>query len=510
MDTLLHLLRFVGVLFLALMILNVMILVHEWGHFLAARWRGLKVEKFQIWFGKPIWKKTVNGVQYGLGCIPMGGFVALPQMAPMEAIEGSADGPKEPLPPISPLDKIIVAFAGPLFSFLLALFFACIVWQIGRPIDEAANPTRIGFVDPKGAAAAAGLKAGDTIRKIDGTPVVRWHGAVESVQWAIVSSPHDDIQFEVERQGESGLVTVPVKAPRRAQLEDEEKKNATGGFFRQAMDSLLSRPPIRQVGIFPQEPPIISALVPNSPAERAGLQRDDLILSLNGKPVPHMMDAVLTIQEARGKPIEFLIQRGSEQKTLVITPQVPTKPESLAKEQKAITGIVEWGTARDKNERSYVNPFTQVTEVAISMKNTFAALFDRRTDLGVGHMSAAVKIVSIYYMLFEHPDPWSRILWFSVVLNINLAIINLFPFPVLDGGHILMALIEAVRRRPLNTKMLEIVQTACVLLLLSYMGFVTLKDIGDLRGGGKTTIEFGPPPDTQTFPAAIDSQKSAH
>ena len=107
------------VVLLVVFIFNVIIFVHELGHFWAARWRGMEVERFQIWFGKPIWSKTYNGVQYGLGSIPFGGFVALPQMAPMEAIEGSNKNDK-PLPPVKPIDKIIVAAAGPLFSFLLA------------------------------------------------------------------------------------------------------------------------------------------------------------------------------------------------------------------------------------------------------------------------------------------------------------------------------------------------------------------------------------------------------
>src|SRR6266545_4614576 len=101
----------------ALLALNLLIFVHELGHFLAARWRGLKIERFAIWFGKPIWKTKIGEVEYCLGSIPAGGYVSLPQMAPMELLEGKTE--QKDLPPISALDKIIVAFAGPLFSFLL-------------------------------------------------------------------------------------------------------------------------------------------------------------------------------------------------------------------------------------------------------------------------------------------------------------------------------------------------------------------------------------------------------
>src|SRR5467141_4661991 len=144
-----------------LLLFNLLIFVHELGHFLAARWRGLEVDRFAICFGTPIWKKKINGVEYALGTIPAGGYVSLPQMATMEMIEGKGESSGKPLPPISPLDKIIVAFAGPLFSFLLAVGFAAIVWAVGKPISEADNSTTVGWVDPSGPAWKAGLRPGD-------------------------------------------------------------------------------------------------------------------------------------------------------------------------------------------------------------------------------------------------------------------------------------------------------------------------------------------------------------
>src|SRR3954447_1404043 len=138
-------LKFIFIFLEVLLLFNLLIFVHELGHFLAARWRGLKVDRFAIWFGKPLWKKTINGVEYALGCIPAGGYVSLPQMATMEAIEGKSDTPVDQLPPISALDKIIVAVAGPLFSFLLAVAFAVVVWAVGRPADVD-KTTKIGWV----------------------------------------------------------------------------------------------------------------------------------------------------------------------------------------------------------------------------------------------------------------------------------------------------------------------------------------------------------------------------
>ena len=144
----LHALRIIFILLEVIVLFNLLIVVHELGHFLAARWRGLVIEKFGVWFGKPLWKKTVNGVQYSLGSLPFGGFVALPQLAPMDIIEGETDTDRAKLPPISVLDKIIVAIAGPLFSLLLALVFATIVWAVGHPVSESDMTTVIGYVEP--------------------------------------------------------------------------------------------------------------------------------------------------------------------------------------------------------------------------------------------------------------------------------------------------------------------------------------------------------------------------
>src|SRR5205085_9165512 len=154
----LHIGRVILVIIEVLVIFNLLIVVHEVGHFLAARWRGLYIEKFGVWFGKPLWKKKINGVQYSLGSLPFGGFVALPQLAPMDIIEGKADVDREQLPPISALDKIIVAVAGPFFSLLLAFVFAAMVWLVGYPVSEADATTVIGHIMPNSPAVKAGLR----------------------------------------------------------------------------------------------------------------------------------------------------------------------------------------------------------------------------------------------------------------------------------------------------------------------------------------------------------------
>lgn len=456
-------LNFIFIFFEVIVVFNLMILVHEWGHFLAARWRGLKIEKFYIWFGKPLWRKKINGVEYGLGSIPFGGFVALPQMAPMEAIEGAGEEPREQLPPISPLDKIIVAFAGPLFSFLLAAFFAVIVWQVGYP-NRRVQTTQIGWIKPDSPAEKAGLKPGDTIKAIDGVSVTSWDEPINSVIERIAFSNQEKITFTVVRPGEA----QPLDIKSDFTLEK-------GG--------LIQRSGFRKVGIGNAHPARVEMVIENSPAARAGLKAGDLIVQAEGKEVFSPMAIDGLFDENQKRQVAIVVRRGAESPTVVLTMEKPSKPEGLD----PMTGII-WDNALNSQSEALVRPppSHQLKVATTMMFRTLSSLVTPGSDVSLQHLSGPVKIFNLYYRLFEQPDGWRLVLWFSVILNVNLALLNLLPFPVLDGGHITMGLVEAVRRRPvMHMKALEVFQTACALLLISFMLYVTWFDTWDLFGGGK-------------------------
>src|SRR6476660_9466214 len=206
-------LKFIFIGLEVLLLFNLLIFVHELGHFLAARWRGLKVDRFAVWFGKPLWTTKTNGGEYALGTIPAGGYVSLPQMATMEMIEGKGESSGQPLPPVAPLDKIIVAVAGPLFSLLLGFVFAVIVWRVGKP--EPADTTKIGWVDPNGPAWNAGLRPGDVIKSVDGHRVRCYSPpSQDSITWRIVTSKGTNIMVDYTRGKEQrqALVT-PTNLP---------------------------------------------------------------------------------------------------------------------------------------------------------------------------------------------------------------------------------------------------------------------------------------------------------
>nr|MBA2534598.1 RIP metalloprotease RseP [Rubrobacter sp.] len=326
-----QILRVALILLEVVVLFNLLIIVHELGHFLAARWRGLFIEGFGVWFGKPLWKKTINGVQYSLGSIPFGGFVKLPQLAPMDIIEGSADVDRERLPAISALDKIIVAIAGPLFSLLLALVFAGIVWAVGHPVSESDTTTTIGYVQADSPAEKAGLLAGDKILEVDGKRVVRFSGMNDSVVWNVVRSENPTIPFKVERNGQVLDFSV------------EPYKSETSGWRRKS---------VRQVLISPAQTAIIEAVQAKTPAAAAGLQHGDVVLGFNATPIYHPIALAEYIEKHPTEPLTLQVQRGGQRI------EVQVQPTVLAGEKTARIGI-RWESA-GRTSISHPNPVEQV------------------------------------------------------------------------------------------------------------------------------------------------------
>ncbi len=543
---LLHIARVAFIVLEVLVLFNVLIVVHELGHFLAARWRGLYIEKFGVWFGKPIWKKTINGVQYSLGSLPFGGFVALPQLAPMDIIEGKADVDRARLPKISALDKIIVAFAGPLFSFLLAVVFAVIIWTVGRPVGESEATTTIGYVLPDSPAEKAGLMAGDRILSVDNHRVTRFGGmSEESIQWRIVRSEGATIPITFERMVNGHAETKTVEA---RPIVPETKPWMRKGF--------------REIGIVPAETPVIAKVDRGSPAANADLRSNDKILAINGHPVYEMLGIAdyirahpnerlsLTI-DRNGKRIQlpfepgnpkidtvfqdspaaaaglkpgdvvlavdgrnarstlaisnYIKQHGNQAMTMSILRdgakrEVKVTPEVPQGDTAARIGIIwgeDFGVTLDQYGNMMVKhpgPIEQIRASMLSIFNTVGAIASPKSDVRLQHMSGPVMMMQVYYKMLSSKEGWRMALWFSVVLNVNLALLNLLPIPVLDGGHILLALIEAVRRRPVNMRVLEAIQTACAVIIIGFMVYIAFFDVQDLFGVRRNMPKFSPKP----------------
>lgn len=530
-----------------LLFFNLMIVVHELGHFLAARWRGLVVERFGIWFGRPLWERKINGVWYSLGSIPAGGFVALPQLAPMDAIEGQPDSDRAQLPPITPLDKIIVAFAGPLFSLGLAFVFAVVVWGVGRPVSEAEATTTIGYVLPGSPAEQAGLQPGDRLLAIDDQPVHRWGGlSADSVSWRIVRSEGETVRVRFERDGEIREVTarpviperrfwqrqsirqlqmMPAASPMVARVEPGSAAEAAGLQPNDLLTAVNGQPLYTAMGIgdyarrhpdaslslsvrrgdqtltLPFEPrgARVGAVVPDSPAARGGIRNGDRVVAIDGRRFRTAEQFSEYVRENAGRELLFTLERDAASVEARVRPAIPVG-DSLPRigvQWSSDTGIVydEFG----RFEIVHPRPLEQIRLSMMAIVNTFDALFSRNSDIKLQHMAGPVQIVRVYYILFESDNGWLQAIWFSVILNVNLALLNLLPIPVLDGGHIVLAIVEWIRRRPISGRALVTVQYAFAFLLIGFMLYVTFFDAQDWLGGREEAapamrFEAPPPP----------------
>jgi regulator of sigma E protease len=341
--------------------------------------------------------------------------------------------------------------------------FAFIVWGVGRPTADADNTTTIGWVDLKdangnlGPAWQAGLRPGDTILEVDGNPVHHFAPtSSDSVQWRIVTSTGTNIAIKYVRDGKENTVY--------ANLFHHETK----WYERKALRQILIRPAMKS---------IIYEVATNSPAALAGLTQGDEIIAVNGKKFYHPM-AILSLQDSWSnspvQPITLTIKRGEESFDKILLAVKPVQPTN----SNPSLGLVELG---DETNVTLVhpNPVEQIQASAGQIFNTFGALFSRKGEIGVQQLGGAVMIIRVYSNLFQDEDGWRRVLWFSVILNVNLALLNLLPLPVLDGGHITLSLIEAVRRRPVSGSVLNYIQSGFAALLISFMVYIAFFDTGD-------------------------------
>ncbi len=438
--------------FLILLFFGGSIFVHELGHFLAARRRGVKVTRFSIGFGPALWKRLGrDGVEYRVGCLPLGGYVALPQLADMPVLEGESEI-TEPLPPVGYTSRMIVFVAGAACNILFAFFLACILWWAGQPTSEDLSTTRIGYITKTitlvdnttvpSPALEAGLRVGDTIRAIDGTPVEDWSDLLQNLVTS--SGVTDDGRrravFTIERDGRR--LDLPVY-PR---LSGEEKN--------------------RKVGILPAYTPIVGSVPDKSFAQTLGLQPDDQLQTLNGAPLLNLVTLMDVMQAKVPEAFTLGVLRAGQPVTIPV-------PATRSRDVSPFLGA----GYRTNYGLIHTNPFEQVyTQIRMTVR-MFVSLVQPNSDMGLSKLSGPVGIGRIYWDASK--AGFRYVLWIAILVNVNLAIFNLLPIPVLDGGHMLFATIGKLRGRALPFNFVAALQSIFVVLILSMMAYVTV--FGDLR-----------------------------
>jgi regulator of sigma E protease len=424
-----------------LLLFGAAVFVHEYGHYWMAKRRGLKIEEFAIGFGPKVFSWMHDGVVWSWRWIPAGGFVKLPQMVTSDALEGKAAEDAEKLPAISPWSKILVAFAGPLMNVVFAFVIAGLIFFVGLPV--AVNPSVIGHVEEDSEEYALGIREGDLIVRVDDQMVKSW----QDVQLLTALARTNVLEVVIERDGARNAYHLKAR-----------------------VNEVLG---LKMLDLYPRDHPVVAMVQADSPAEKAGLKENDRFISFGGVPVVGQQQLVDLIQKRGGEPTEVIIQRGEQTLTFSVTPAIIDPEKKTGRIGAMLTSD---STIVYRVMKPGPKPWELVGDVWDKTVRTFSALiYHKQTGVGAKDLSGPVGILA---MLAAWVNTDYRLaLNFLVLLNVNLAILNLLPIPVLDGGHILLAMVEKVRRRPISGKLIEYTTAAFAVLLISFMLYVTFFDI---------------------------------
>jgi regulator of sigma E protease len=427
---------------------GVTIFVHELGHFLVARWCGLQIKAFSIGFGPAIWKKEVDGVVYKIGCLPLGGYVALPQLDPnaMSTVQGeNGEETGEPLPYVAPWRKILVSVAGATCNVLLAIFLAWVVFLRGMPATVANQDTVLGYVDPKSAMYAQGARVGDRIVAVGGTPVLVWSAFVQE------AAMHDEPELLLLRPDGSELqIRVPTE-PWQYGVH------------------MVS-------GIDPIEPVVVDEVEDGMSAAEAGVRGGDEILSFAGEPVLGRIHMISLVRAHLDRPQEMVVRRGTGGDGQELRFMVNAAMDSEVGHPRIGIRFRMPEQQLDTGSRVYPRPLAQVRLHASAIFRFLRDLVRPRTSARAANMVGGPVAIIVYYYTMVQASLMLAV-WFTGFLNINLAIINLLPIPVLDGGHIVFSLWEWIFRRPVHAKVINFLVNFFALLLIGVFLVLTFRDV---------------------------------
>lgn len=436
------------------------IFVHELGHFLAARRRGVKVDRFSIGFGPKIFAWTgKDGVEYRLSWIPLGGYVALPQLADMRGIEGEptteAEAALRKLPPPSYSTKMLVFVAGAVCNVIFAFALAAILWIAGLPQEE---PTQIGYVAGNlvttdgekvpGPGSVAGLHPGDIITHVDGKAVSTFPD-IESLV-ILGSGRTANGAPEVE------LTILRDKTPHTLRL----------------VPSYIGPERIRSIGIAPSANPAVDSFSADSAARDAGLRVGDIITHIDGRVAYYVGSISDYLREHGAKPVRIDGLRDNQPFSVTVTPRL-VKDESSGQPVPRIGVLLKPHILNAP--LVHIPPQDQIARHIRTTWRTVVSLVSPKSDIGVSKLSGPVGIAHVFIRLAQ--VDLRSVIWFTVLLNINLAIFNLLPIPVLDGGHMLFATIGKLRGRPLPMKFIMNAQLTFMALLFTMILYVTFFDV---------------------------------
>lgn len=419
-----------------LFVLGVVVFVHELGHFLVARWHGVRVLTFSLGFGPKLVRTRRGDTEYCISAIPLGGYVKMAG----ESLDDPGSGRPDEYLSKTRWQRFQILLAGASMNFLLAIVvMSGVLWQgAAIPLYEDQPPV-VGEVAPDSPAAGAGITRGDRIVSIDGKAVPTW----DDLHMAVLPRADESLRVALVRDGVERTVTVTPRA---------------SGEFKAG-----------DLGVGPEMNPQFGRVDPGSPAARAGLQDGDVVLGVNGKKL-RLNDLVGFINKHANKQITLSVKRGSEVLNINVTPEL--------KNGVGLIGV----TNLTAMEVRYIEPgFLQAIGMSVQQNLEWGTLifrllggfFTRETSLdqlagpiGIAQFSGTAAQAGAL-SLFT----------FLAMISLNLGVINLLPIPVLDGGNIFIMALEGLARRDFSVAVKERVMLAGVLVILALMVTVFYNDL---------------------------------
>jgi regulator of sigma E protease len=436
-------------------VIGLLILIHELGHFIVARLAGVGVERFSIGFGPVLLRWRGRETEYCLSAVPMGGYVKM--VGEENPLEGGGTGAWDPAKAFSmkPLwARFLIVFAGPGMNFVLAgVILIGLLMTVGREL----TPAVLGRVTEGGPAAQAGLQTGDQVVAFGGRPVSNWE---------------EDLAGGLSRADGRPVAVVVVRGDRTLTVTARPERTTVRDLFGDEQ-------PVWDIGAGPLVTPQVSVVTSASPAERAGFKAGDVVVSVAGRRVFTPAELTNEIQRRPGQTFEVVVERGGSPLTLTVT-------ASRERERGADGGDSEIGRIGIGIEPRMdvvtvrANPVTAVRLGVAQTWNMTALTLRGFWKLVTGQIHSSniggpLQIASEAGR--QARQGVARLALFTAFISVNLAVLNLLPVPMLDGGHLFFFLIEAVMGRPLSLKKREAAQQVGFVLLMLLMGYALYNDL---------------------------------
>jgi len=440
--------------------LGVLIVVHEYGHYLVARLCGVKVLRFSVGFGRPLLTRHGrDGTDWVIAAVPFGGYVKM--LDEREAPVAPQDLPRA-FNRQSVWRRTAIVAAGPVANFLFAIAVYAGLFMYGLP---EARPM-IGTPPAASAAAEAGLRSGDTIVSVNGEAVSTW----QQLRWRVLKGALQGEQLRLERLSEQHHLSGVLLDLRRFAGTDAE------GDLMAAIGLQLFRPPLE---------PVLGQVEADSPAERGGLRAGDRVVKIDGRAIDRWSALVAAVRAGPEQALRFTILREGREQQLSVTPEAREVDGQRIGRIGAAPFVPPAHAERIlvRTQYSVVQAFALATDKTLDI-----AVFSLRMlgkmllgEVSWKHLSGPVTIAD--YAGQSAQAGWISYLTFLALISISLGVLNLLPIPLLDGGHLMYYALEVIKGSPVSDRVMELGQRVGLTLLLIMMAFAFYNDLNRLFSG---------------------------